>query len=282
MRSNVPEYELVTPSSLGAALDLMSREPGVWRPFAGGTDIMVLFEAGKLAHRRYLSIRGLAELQGVSVADHSVTIGALATYTQVRRHPVLQREFPMLCQAATETGGVAIQNRGTLGGNIANASPAADSGPVLLAYDAQLEIISSRGTRTVPYSRFHTGYKQMDLGAAELLKAIHLPRPESPGWVDYFRKVGTRRAQAISKVCYAQRARIENGKITSIRIALGSVAPTVVRCPHTEAAVLAGRPVRIADDIAPIDDIRSTAAYRLRVAQNLLEDALRIGSTRTE
>jgi CO/xanthine dehydrogenase FAD-binding subunit len=279
VRSYVPDYELRTPPDLGAALDMLAREPGVWHPFAGGTDIMVLFEAGKLAHRRYLNIWGLSELRGITVAGDAVTIGALATYTQVRTHPALQRDFPMLCRAAAETGGVAIQNRGTLGGNIVNASPAADSGPVLLAYEAELELVSTRGPRRVPYSAFHLGYKKMDLRPDELLRAIHLKR--AAGWRDFFRKVGMRKAQAISKVCYAQRTRMEGSRISEIRIALGSVAPTVIRCLATEAALAGKRPdvavgrAALAAEIAPIDDVRSTAAYRLRVAQNLLEGALR-------
>lgn len=282
MRSYVPEYELKTPPDLRGALELLAREPGIWRPFAGGTDIMVLFEAGKLAHRRYLNVWGLPELSGITVsAEGETTIGALATYTQVRTNPHLQRNFPMLCRAAAETGGVAIQNRGTLGGNIVNASPAADSGPVLLAYDAELELISSTGTRRVLYRNFHLGYKKIDLRGDELLRAIHLPAPGA-GYVDFFRKVGTRKAQAISKVCYAQRTRLVSGRIAGIRIALGSVAPTVIRCLKTEAALMGLAPrdavavarETIAAEIAPIDDIRSTAAYRRRVAQNLVESAL--------
>ena len=282
MKAYVPAYELKTPPTLDAALDTLARQPGVWRPFAGGTDLMVLFEAGKLTHRRYLNIWPLQELRGIRVTGSRVALGALTTYSEVRAHAVLQREFPMLCRAATETGGVAIQNRGTLGGNIANASPAADSSPVLLAYDAEVELISSRGSRTLPYSNFHLGYKEMDLEADELIAAIHLPR-RAGGWVDYFRKVGTRKAQAISKVCYAQSARLDGGRIAVIRIALGSVAPTVIRCAATEtfltsraidAGTIAAARKMLNTEIEPIDDIRSTAAYRRQVAMNLLEDAL--------
>src|SRR4029453_3756769 len=137
MRAYVPSYQLVSPASLDEALDALSAN-GSWKPFAGGTDLMVLLEAGKLPHRNYLNIGGVNELGGIEVTDEHVTLGALTTYTEVQQHPVLRAEFPMLCQAAKETGGVAIQNRGTLGGNIVNASPAADSPPALLAYDAEL------------------------------------------------------------------------------------------------------------------------------------------------
>src|SRR5215203_6496481 len=193
MRAFIPNYQLTTPPSLADALALLKREPGVWKPFAGGTDRMVLLEAGKLPHRNYVNIWGLKELRGIEVTDSHITLGALTTYTEVQSHPVLQSEFPMLCQAASETGGLAIQNRGTLGGNIANASPAADSPPALLAYDAEIEIVSTVGSRRLPYQGFHTGYKQMHIAPDELLSRIRLPR-NTHGFVHYYRKVGTRKA----------------------------------------------------------------------------------------
>ena len=188
----------------------------------------------------------------------------------------------MLCQAAGETGGLAIQNRGTLGGNIVNASPAADSPPALLAYGAELELISTSGSRRIPYHGFHTGYKVMDLRPGELLARIILPRGQSD-WRHYYRKVGTRKAQAISKVCFAGVAQASGGIVQDIRFALGSVAPIPIRCVKTEA-VLRNRPLaratieagreELASEIAPINDIRSTRDYRLRVSLNLLEDFL--------
>src|SRR5258707_8618685 len=177
MRSYIPNYQLTTPSSLNDALALIASEPGVWKPFAGGTDLMVLFESGKLPHRNYVNIWNLDELRGIEVNETAITLGALTTYTDVQTNTILRDEFPMLCHAASETGGLAIQNRGTLGGNIVNASPAADSPPALLAYDAELELISKEGSRRIPYSKFHLGYKQMDIRPDELLRAIRLPRP---------------------------------------------------------------------------------------------------------
>jgi CO/xanthine dehydrogenase FAD-binding subunit len=277
MRSYVPAYELVAPKTLERALALVGEE---WRPFAGGTDLMVLFEAGKLPHKRFVSIWGLPELKGIEVTAEHVTMGALTTYTDVQRHPVLRDEFPLLAQAASETGGIATQNRGTLGGNIVNASPAADSPPALLVYDAELELISSSGSRRVAYRSFHTGYKQMDLNPDELVARIRIPR-RLERWRQYYRKVGTRKAQAISTVCFAAAARVDNGHVADVRIALGSVAPTVIRCHQTEEAIrrdpgaLEAAKSTIAHEIAPIDDIRSGAHYRLRVAQNLLEHFLR-------
>src|SRR3979409_2092362 len=149
MRGFIPNYQLITSRSLADVLSMLASEPGVWQPFAGGTDLMVLLEAGKLAHKNYLNILNIAELRGITTTPDHVTLGALTTYTDVQSDPILRAEFPMLCQAASETGGLAIQNRGTLGGNIANASPAADSPPALLAYNAEREVLSVRGSSRV-------------------------------------------------------------------------------------------------------------------------------------
>jgi len=280
MRSYVPDYRLTTPRSLEAALSLLADEPGVWKPFAGGTDLMVLLEAGKLTHRNYINIWRLDELRGINANNDHVTLGALTTYTDIQANPILQSEFPMLCQAASETGGLAIQNRGTLGGNIVNASPAADSPPALLAYDAEVELVSTQGSRWLPYQGFHTGYKQMLIRPDELLTRIRLPRNTS-GATHYYRKVGTRKAQAISKVCFAAVGRTSNGRIEDARVVVGSVAPIIVRCLQTESALRDQKPdavtmqsaqASLLREISPIDDIRSTANYRLHVTLNLLGD----------
>jgi CO/xanthine dehydrogenase FAD-binding subunit len=280
MRSYVPGYDLQEPRNLADALERLAREPGVWKPFAGGTDLMVLLEAGKLPHRRFLSIWKLPELRGIAVTPTHVTLNALTTYSGIRGHELLAREFPLLCRAAAETGSIATQNRGTLGGNIANASPAADSPPALLVYDAELELVSASGTRWVPYHGFWKDYKQLGMREDELIRAICLPRNKSLS-KQFYRKVGTRRAQAISKVCFAGAAHIDAGRIVDVRIALGSVAPTVLRATETEKMLRGEKPTpatlraaqnMLAREIAPIDDIRSNARYRLRVAQNLLAE----------
>jgi len=282
MRGSIPNYELITPKSLAEALSLLVNEPQKWKPFAGGTDLMVLLEAGKLSHRNYLNLLPLHELRQIDIQEKHVTLGALTTYTDVLRNPVLVDEFPMLCQAASETGGLAIQNRGTLGGNIMNASPAADSPPALLAYEAELELSASRGVRWISYNGFHTAYKQMGIRDDELLTRIRLPRSAAP-LGHYYRKVGTRKAQAISKVCFAGVLRVDGNAIEEVRIALGSVAPVPLRCARTESA-LRGQTIsadlieeavkEFSAEVSPIDDIRSTRNYRLRVAQNLLIDFL--------
>lgn len=280
MRSPIPAYELETLNNLQETLERMAREPGVWKPFAGGTDLMVLLEAGKLPHKKFLSIWNLPELRGIRVTETHIVLGALTTYSEIRRSEILAREFPLLTNAASETGSIATQNRGTIGGNIANASPAADTPPALLVYDAELELVSSQTERWVPYLGFWTDYKKLGMRPEELVRSIRIKRDKST-WRHYYRKVGTRRAQAISKVCFAGAAQMQTDHVDDIRIALGSVAPVVLRAVETEKA-LRGKTLTpaliqiaqqiLAREISPIDDIRSTARYRLRVTQNLLAE----------
>ena len=184
MRSYLPAFDLRVPATLEEALTLLADEDGVLRPFAGGTDLMVLLEAGKLTHTKYVSLWGLQALRGIVIAEDEVVINALTTYSDMLASDVLATEFPLLGEAARETGGVATQNRGTIAGNIANASPAADTPPVLLVYDASLDVVSARGARRIPYVSFHTCYKTMDLAPDELIAAVRLPRGRrwrSPG-----------------------------------------------------------------------------------------------------
>jgi CO/xanthine dehydrogenase FAD-binding subunit len=246
---------------------------------------MVELAAGKLPPGKFVSIWHLADLRGITLDDDHVTLGALTTYSDVREHETLASEYPMLVQAARESGAIAIQNRGTLGGNVVNASPAADSPPAMLAYDAQLQLASVRGRRWVPYRGFHTGYKQMQREPDELVTAIRMPRrPGGPTALHDYRKVGTRKAQAISKVCLAALARITEGKVMHFRAAVGSVAPIVLDLANTEAFVIgepldAGRIEQAAEiaagEVTPIDDVRSTARYRTTVVRNLVADFLR-------
>jgi CO/xanthine dehydrogenase FAD-binding subunit len=249
---------------------------------AGGTDLMVLFNAGALPFRRLVSIRGIRELSEISVSGESVRIGAGATYAAIQQHELINREFSLLSQSANWTGSPANQNRGTLGGNIANGSPAADSPPALLVYNAELELVSLGGTRRVPYDDFHLGYKKMRLRTDELISAIYLPRTTAT-LHQYCRKVGARKAQAISKVSFHAVAEKHGNAIRDIRIALGSVAPVPLRCTQVEqllkgqvptAALIQTARGVLLEEIGPIDDIRSTAAYRNSVSQNLLSEFL--------
>jgi OHCU decarboxylase len=290
MRSNPSDYEMVAPGSLHAIVSLLAKEPGVWVPIAGGTDVMVQYAAGKLSARKLVSIWSLPELRRIEVTASEIRIGAACTYTDLRKHEIVGSEFPLLQSAARWTGGIANQNRGTIGGNIVNASPAADSLPALLVYGSELILVSVRGERRLPYASFHTGYKKTLLATDELLQAVCLPRRFS-GYFTHARKVGARNAQAISKVCIAALGRTADGVVEDVRIALGSVAPVPLRLTETEQTVrghaidselllLARKAVTA--EIRPIDDIRSTARYRAVVAGNLVAEFLnRLRSERT-
>ena len=273
---------MVAPGSLQAIVSLLANEPGAWLPIAGGTDVMVQYAAGKLPARKLVSIWNLPELRRIEIAADEIRIGAGCTYTDLRKHDIVGREFPLLVTAARWTGGIANQNRGTIGGNIVNASPAADSLPALLVYEAELILVSVRGERRVPYFAFHTGYKKTLLAPDELIRAVCLLR-RFASHVAYARKVGARNAQAISKVCIAALGRVQNGLVEDVRIALGSVAPVPLRLRATEQ-VLRGRSIdsdlllsarrAATSEIRPIDDIRSTARYRAAVAGNLVVEFL--------
>ncbi|MBL8296174.1 MAG: FAD binding domain-containing protein [Bryobacterales bacterium] len=269
MRSFVPDIELRAPSRLEETLELLDNG---WQPMAGGTDMMVELEAGKLEVRRIAGLWNVNELRGIRREGGWLSVGATVTYTELRESAEIGEHYALLAQAAACTGGIATQNRGTLGGNIGNASPAADSLPVLLVYDAELEIASRRAVRRIPYAKFHTGYKRKNLAPGELITRILLPARQT-GWQECFRKVGTRAAQAISKVAMAAAARVANGRIDDIRIAYASVAPVPLRCHQTELALRGARLAELPelpDETTPIDDIRSTARYRRQVARNLL------------
>ena len=287
MRSNVSQYDLTAPGSLSAVLQILSESPGEYTPIAGGTELMVALGAGRLAAKKLISLWGIPELRFIETTPDTLVIGACTTFTDLRRHPVIATDFTLLAQAASWTGSIANQNRGTLGGNCVNASPAADSPPVLLLYDAELTLISASGTRTLPYGDFHLSYKKTALRPDELLHSITLKR-NFAGYVTYTRKVGTRNAQAISKVAIAALAKASGGVIEEMRLGAASLSETPARLIATESALTGGSikadkldetigraRKALASECRPIDDIRSTAKYRAAVAGNLLEEFLR-------
>lgn len=287
MRSDVREFDLVAPPTLDAALRLLAERGTDVTPLAGGTEVMVALGVGRLPQRSFVSIQHLRELRFIRAAADAITIGAGATFTDIRDHAGIAAHWPLLARAASWTGSIANQNRGTIGGNICNASPAADTPPALLAYDAHVTLVSTRGERTLPYNEFHLGYKKTALSPDELLFSVTVPRPPA-GAQQYIRKVGTRNAQAISKVALAAIATVEEGKVAFVRIGAASLADRPVRCSAAEAALagasLAAEDVdttvrraraALAAEAKPIDDIRSTALYRTHVAANLLEEFVR-------
>jgi xanthine dehydrogenase small subunit len=275
MRTALSSTSLRRPRTLGDALAML-RDEGPLTPIAGCTDVYVGFQFGTLDERRFVDLWGLRELRGIEQQADTLRLGALTTYSDVIGSRLVQRWLPMLVAAAREVGGRQIQNRGTIGGNIANASPAGDTLPVFAAAAATLVLRSTGAERRVPFVDFYTGYRASVLRADELIVAIEIPRIEGQQW---WRKVGPRRAQAISKVMLAAvrppgrpgRARLDG----DVRLALGSVAPTVRRLPRAEAVLAAGGSIDDAcrammDEIAPIEDVRSTAEYRRFVSANLL------------
>jgi CO/xanthine dehydrogenase FAD-binding subunit len=286
MRSALSTLELVRPRSLDAALDALHQSIASRRltPLAGGTDLFVYLNAGTFEGRRFLDLTPLSELSRIRTGRAGVRIGALATFRAIRTHKVLRGRFPALVAAAAEVGAWQIQSRATLAGNIANASPAGDSLPVLLAHDALVHVRSVRGARTIEFARLYRGYRDLDLAPDELITEIELPEPPK-GAIPFFRKVGTRRAQSISKVVFCGlAAQGKGGALEHVRLAYGSVAPVPLRATHAEqalagrkpgAAVVAAARKALADDIAPIDDIRSDREYRMAVAGNVLEQFLR-------
>ena len=267
MRTAISRLDLRRASTVDEALRILRDEERT--PLAGATDVYVALNFGTLPATSFLDIWGVDELRGIDVHGDALVIGALATYTALIRSPLVNERLPMLVEASRLVGGVQLQNRGTIGGNLANASPAGDSLPVLAAADATVVVRSLAGERRVPVDAFFTGYRATVLRPDELIVAVEVPAVRGRQW---FRKVGTRAAQAISKVVMAAVRAPGQGEP---RIALGCVAPTVVRARDTERALAGGASIDeaaeiLGEEIAPIDDVRSTADYRLRVAVNLL------------
>jgi CO/xanthine dehydrogenase FAD-binding subunit len=275
------DIPVVSPRSLDEAFAVLAEAP--LRPIAGGTDLMVQLAAEAIEPpERVLDLWRLDELRGVALEGDELVIGALTTHAQLRRSPLVRRHLPALAEAAATVGAVQVQNRGTLGGNACNASPAGDTLPVLLAADARLEAGGPRGVREVPAAGFWPAYRRTALAADELLLRVRVPLPA--GRRVRFRKVGTRRAQAISKVVMALAYRESGGVWCDVRVALGSVAPTPVRAAETESVLEGAAPrATVADhaaavlarELSPIDDVRSTAEYRRTVSARVLHRLLR-------
>ncbi len=265
MRTAISELELVEPKSLKDALKKLAT-PDPPSPIAGCTDVFVGLNFGTETRKRFLNLWGLDELRKIELKKDLLSIGALATHTQIIESSWVKKRLPMLALAAGQVGGVQIQNRGTIGGNIANASPAGDTLPVLAVAEATVVLQSLEGIRRIPFASFYTGYRKSVMRKDELIVAIEIAPLQGKQW---FRKVGTRAAQAISKIVMA------GLRAPTPRIALGSVAPTVVRAPKAEAVLSCGGSLAEAQralmqEIRPIDDIPSTATYRRQVAANLL------------
>ena len=277
------EPPVTSPRQLDEAYAILTEGPV--RPIAGGTDLMVALTA-ELGEppARILDLWRLDALRGIALDGDAVSLGALTTYTEIRRSALCREHLPVLVEAAATIGAAQIQNRGTIGGNVVNASPAGDTLPVLLAADASFVVGSVRGERTVAAAEFWPAYRQTALAPDELLVRIRIPL--RAGRELRYRKIGTRRAQSISKVVMALgwRDGAPAAPSTDVRLALGSVAATPIRAYATEA-VLEGRSPTpetadraaetLAGELAPIDDVRSTAEYRRLAAARVLHRLIR-------
>ena len=265
MRTAAASLDLVRPHSVEDALRTLEEDPSLV-PIAGCTDVFVGLNAGTFTGTRFLDLWPLEELREIGIRNGAISIGALATHAMIQESAAVTKRIPILAASCREIGGIQIQNRGTLGGNVANGSPAGDTLPVLAVAEAVVVLRSADGERRVPFTSFFTGYRTTVRRPHELIVAFELPPVDDLQW---FRKVGTRAAQAISKVVMA----VVGGERP--RIAVGSVGPTVIRCTRTEAVLASGGTFDDASrvlesEVQPIDDVRSTADYRRRVCGNLL------------
>lgn len=282
------DVEVLRPRSLDEALRMLERaqRDGVaLRPMAGCTDVLVDAHFGKALPERFLDVWGLRkELGGLQWSDAGLTIGAGCTYAEALENSRFCTELPALAKAASQVGARQIQARGTFAGNVENASPAADAAPMLLALDAQVKLASTQGIRTVPLASYWPGYRQTVRRPDELITALLVPTASLASRGQWFRKVGTRAYQAITKVGLAARLDWQGGQLTAVRLAAISMAATPMRCPKLEAylqgrTLAAVNPAELratqAADLQPIDDVRSTATYRAEVFARLVEQALR-------
>ena len=279
MRGDAEAASVLRPRTPAEAVRLFEKHKDAL-PIAGGTDLMVAWNAGAIAGRTFLDLSPLRAWSGIRQTKGALAIGSLATHTQLQRHPLVRRRVALLAEACGTVGGVQIQNRGTIGGNVANASPAGDTFPPLAVYEASVVVVSTRGRREIPLLEFFTGPKRTCMASGELVEAVLIPLPARPPKRAMFRKVGTRAAQAISKTVAAGLLWLRrDGTVEELRFALGSMAPTVRRLRSAEAlvkgqrltpAVVGEACALVSRDVAPIDDVRSTAEYRLAVSRNLL------------
>ena len=278
MRGDAGSMTVLSPRSAAEAVKAYAKTPGAL-PLAGGTDLMVGWNMGLLNGRAMLDLSQVCEWRRIRVMKEGVELGSLATHAQVQAHPLLRKRFPLLVAACATVGAAQIQNRGTIGGNIANASPAGDTFPPLAVYQATVRALGPDGGRAVPFSEIFAGVKKTTLKPGEFIEGVFLPFVPKPTRA-VFRKVGTRAAQAISKTVFAGLLRLaKDGTVEDVRLAFGSMAPTVRRLAAAEsflrgrrldAAAAAEAADLLAADVSPIDDIRSTREYRLLVSRNLL------------
>lgn len=283
MRGDASTMTVLTPLSVESAVRALAADPKAIA-FAGGTDLMVGWNMGQLNGRAIVDLSGLKEWKKIRATKTSLLVGSLVTHAELMAHPVVRARFPLLAAACSEVGAAQIQNRGTLGGNIANASPAGDTFPPLAVYEAVVHIVGPDGERSLPVLEVFAGVKKTVLQPGELIASIELPFLPTAPTAARWRKVGTRAAQAISKTMFAGLLWLKkDGTVAEVRLSFGSLATTVRRLRAAErhltgrrldAAAAAKAAELLTSDVSPIDDIRSTRDYRLAVSRNLLRTFL--------
>jgi len=282
MRAYLPDYDVINPETLSTAVEALGSEKDIW-PLAGATDIMVYLDSGVWDPCTFVNLYSIRDIERRPQLDGGLVLGPLSTYRHCRQIEEVKDAYPMLATAAREISVLALQSRATWAGNIVNASPAADGVPALMAYDASVELTRPNGkSRQVELSEFYTGYKEMKRNQNELITAIKLP-DQGSGWNEYYRKIGTRRFQAITKTLLAGRIKMNGNRVEDLRMCFASVAPHTLRATQTEE-LLRGEELTkplideasesIQEEIDPIDDIRSNQKYRRKVTSNLVSDFL--------
>lgn len=278
------EMDFITPKTLQEVLPCLNENNGKKQIIAGGTDLVVKIRDKQILPDTVIDISEVEELAGIYEKSGFLTIGSTTTLTEIAENEIVKKHYPLLAQAAASVGAVQIRNRATVGGNVSNASPAADTVPALIALGAIATVVSTEQERKVPLEELYVGVGKTVFGSNELLKSLNIPEPAENSAGVFF-KLGKRKAQAISIVNGAVQIGVDDNKckFTNVRIAIGSVAPTVLRLKEAEESLLGKRINRenietaaevVKNNVNPITDIRATAEYRREMSCNLFMQAV--------
>jgi len=281
MRS-LPEFRLHRPEALSGALELLDALADC-RPIAGGTDLLLFLRDGTIRARHLIDVTGIEEMRGISLEGGEIRIGAATPLSEVASSELVAEIVPALTEAVFQIGSVQTRNQGTIGGNICNASPAADSAPPLLVLDARLDVSSKAGGRTIPVGELFAGPKLNSLEESELVTAIRIPEPPEGSGASFL-KLGRRRGSTLSVVNAAAYVELDGGRCSAARLALGAIAATPIRVAPAEGllvwkkptkAVVEGAASACRECVSPVDDIRGSAVYRRDMSAVLMRRAIK-------
>ena len=276
--------QFFAPQKIEEALEILSRYEGEIKIIAGGTDLLVQYYDRLYEVNGWLDLKNISRLKNIRINKNEIEIGAMVTHTQLEKSEDIKKYFPILGKAAADIGSPQIRNRGTIGGNIVNASPAGDLLAPLMAYDAQFKLLSTQGEMSVPAEEFFIGPKKTILEPVQLLTRIILPLPSERTYGCWI-KIGKRKALSIATITLALVVEMDedNKTVKDVRACLGSVAPTPIEIKEIRKK-MRGKDFNqldfaqlgqiVEDKISPIDDIRGTREYRKDVAKNIMINAL--------